>query len=122
MTAKVDVVVVGLPEDSRWHLTKALTDHAGWCRTNGIAVPADIRELLESLARGGRARPKVGVELEPSNDALMLLSYPAAAGRLNVSARTVRRLVALGKLPAVQVAGCKRIKASDLATYVENLS
>jgi excisionase family DNA binding protein len=41
---------------------------------------------------------------------------------LSVSESTVRRAVHAGRLLAVEVAGCRRIRTADLAAYVESLA
>ena len=116
------VVVLGLPDDVTAHLLRALAQHARWCRSNGVALPPEVAGLLASLAPGGQGRPELEpVALEPHHDAMLLLDFVAAGQRLGVSARTVRRLTAAGTIPVVEVAGCKRVKASDLARYVEAL-
>ena len=87
-----------------------------------MPVPAQLVELLSQLASAGQGRPKVAdVEAEPHDSSVLLLDYNAAAARLGVSERTVRRLVAAGSLPAVVVGGCRRVRAADLAGYVEAL-
>lgn len=116
------VVVLGLPDTTAQHLLRAVAQHARWCRSNGVALPPDLTRLLAELAPGGQRRPTLEpVALEPHHDAVLLLDYDGAAARLGVSSRTVRRLTAAGKLPVVGVGGCKRIRASDLADYVEGL-
>lgn len=117
------VVVLGLDDVLTSHLTRALVQHARWCRANGISVPAPLVEMLNELASAGQRRPTVAAPVSDPHDDLMLLAvtYEGAAHRLGVSERSVRRLVAAGKLRAVDVAGCPRIRASDLSDYVEGL-
>ncbi len=45
------------------------------------------------------------------------LSTAAAAARLSVSQRTIRRAIAAGTLPAIKIAGTYRIAIDDLARY-----
>lgn len=71
---------------------------------------------------GGQGRPNVAPGGEGQDTDLMLaLSYDAAGRRLGVSGRTVRRLVAESKLPAVDIGACRRIRVADLAAYVAGL-
>lgn len=116
------VVVLGLADDVAAHLVRAIAQHGRWCRDNGVRVPAQLSQLLSELASTGQARPTVATFTPEAHDAsVLLLDYDAAAGRLGVSARTVRRLTAAGALPVVEVGGCRRIRASDLADYVMEL-
>lgn len=116
------VLVLGPPEEVRNHLTRALAQHCRWCRTNGITVPAWLSEMVDQLAHAGQPRPTiVPGEFGPHDGDVLLIDYANAAARLGVSERTVRRLTSTGKLPVVEVAGCKRVRVTDLATYVEEL-
>ena len=45
------------------------------------------------------------------------LSTAAAAARLSVSQRTIRRAIAAGTLPAIKIAGTYRIAIDDLGRY-----
>lgn len=105
------------------HLIHALTDHQRWCRTNGIPWPPALNGLIEGLANGGQRRPTDAPVADGRDDESMLLTldYQTAARRLSVSGRTVRRLVADGRLRAVTVGGSPRIRAADLAAYVDRL-
>ena len=114
--------MLGLDDNVRAHVLRALAEHARWARSNGVALPPEVAGLLATLAPGGQERPALEpVALEPHHDLVLLLDFDGAGQRLGVSARTVRRLVADGRLPAVDVGGCRRIRASDLADYVEGL-
>lgn len=115
-------MVLGLDDVVASHIVRALVQHARWCRSNGIAVPAPLVEMLDQLASAGQRRPTVvAAAPDPHDDLMLALTYESAARRLGVSERSVRRLVAAGKLRAIDVAGCRRIRAADLARYVENL-
>jgi excisionase family DNA binding protein len=50
-----------------------------------------------------------------------LLTIREAAGALNVSSATIRRLIADGELSSVTVRGAVRITRDDLERYVEGL-
>ncbi len=107
------------------HLRKAISSHSRWCRENGITLPTELGRLLTALAdTDGQTRPKLPPRDETSDDdpvRLLTLDYDTAADRLMVSARTIRRLVAAGTLPAVDVAGCRRIRTTDLTAYIATL-
>lgn len=106
------------------HLVRALAEHERWCRTNRVEVPGELRDLLKALsARDGQGRPPLGDGNAGGDHESMLLAldYAAAGTRLGVSERTVRRIVADGRLPAVSISGCRRIRVADLADYVESL-
>jgi excisionase family DNA binding protein len=49
-----------------------------------------------------------------------LLKVPQAAGRLAVSERTVRRLIASGELKSVRIGNAIHIVPEDLTAFVEN--
>lgn len=116
------MVVLGLDDVLALHLTRALAEHGKWCRTNGIRLPEVLARLLDNLACAGQERSTVAPGMfEPDDGAVLLLDYHAAAARLGVSERTVRRLAAAGKLAVVNVEGCRRIRATDLADYVKGL-
>ena len=118
------LMVGNLDPNVAWHLTKAITSHLRWCRTNGLAVPTEVNDLFTMLASGGQARPSVGVERTVSHNAdvaLLTLTYQQACERLNVSLRTVRRLVQSGALASVELCSAPRIRVADLALYVERL-
>jgi excisionase family DNA binding protein len=51
----------------------------------------------------------------------LLLDYRHAGEWLDLSDRTVRRLVHDGELPAVKIGGATRIRRVDLEAYVEKL-
>jgi excisionase family DNA binding protein len=49
----------------------------------------------------------------------LLMNYTTAAQRLDVSERTIRRLVNSGRLPVVCIGGARRIRVTDLEAFVE---
>ena len=51
----------------------------------------------------------------------LLLTYEQVGQRLQVSARTVRRRVAEGSLPAVGVGSARRVRATDVDAFVKEL-
>lgn len=54
-----------------------------------------------------------------SHKSVRLLTPKEAADFLSVSARTIKRLVSEGNLPAVRVRNSMRFKLQDLETYIE---
>jgi excisionase family DNA binding protein len=52
----------------------------------------------------------------------LLVNYRVAVDAQAVSERSVRRLVAARRLPAVDLGGNRRIRTADLVAYVERLS
>lgn len=102
------------------HLRRALEAHGRWCREQGIPMPDALRELT-GLASVGQERPKHAAVVEFADAAPMLLDYGAAAARLGVSTRTVRRLVAAGDLRSVRIGASRRVHVDDLDTYTSTL-
>ena len=59
-------------------------------------------------------------ELEmTSNKPVRLLTPKEAADFLSVSARTIKRLVSEGNLPAIRVRNSMRFRLQDLEMYIE---
>lgn len=113
MTPPAPLVLV-IDGDLRAHLARAVAQHALWCRTNGVPMPPALTRLLDELARPGAAqdgqeRPTRDVDAGVPDAAPVLLTYEAAGRRLGVSARSVRRLVAGGRLRAVRIGRAVRI-------------
>lgn len=48
----------------------------------------------------------------------LTMKFETCAARLGVSKSTVERLVRSGALPSVDIGGCPRVRAADLAAYV----
>lgn len=98
------------------HAARVLGEHQRRCRENGLAMPLELEGLLLLLASGGQTWPAVAAATSAADCAAM--SFETVAGRLQVSSRTVRRLVAAGELPAVAVGGCRRVLAADFDLFV----
>jgi excisionase family DNA binding protein len=116
------------PELAR-HLAVAMSLHIRNLRQTGAAVPAEVEELADFLARCVRRRPQATPVADDSDAAhsrrvadRLLVTKGEAAERLSVSVRTVERLVAAGRLPLVHVERAARFRVSDLETYVHDLS
>jgi excisionase family DNA binding protein len=100
------------------HLTAALTAHIRGCRRDAIPVPAELAAFLEVLAASrGPQRPVLAAERRTADAEAVLLSYAAAGARLGISARTVRRRVAEGRLPVVRDGRRRLIRIEDVAGY-----
>ena len=54
-----------------------------------------------------------------SNKPVRLLTPKEAADFLSVSARTIKRLVSEGNLPAVRIRNSMRFRLQDLEMYIE---
>jgi excisionase family DNA binding protein len=50
---------------------------------------------------------------------MQLLRIPEVARRLDVSVRTVYRLLEERRIPKIMIRGCVRIQEDDLARYIE---
>lgn len=123
------MIVVGAPlgRHVRDHLVRALALYGRQCRADGVQMPAELRDLLDSLhaARDGQERPMrapADLVADTADMPPLMLTYEGAAKALRVSDRTVRRLVANGQLAAVSVGGARRIRPSDLLAYAEGLA
>jgi excisionase family DNA binding protein len=89
--------------------------------SDGVRWTARLEGAL-LLASGGHSRPSLAVAGGDADDRdVLTLTYAAAAGRLGVSDRTLRRLIHAGELASVMVAGTPRIRTADLVDYVERL-
>src|SRR3954454_10731378 len=116
------------PELAR-HLAVAMSLHIRNLRQTGAAVPAEVVDLADFLARCVRRRPQATPVADDSDAAharrvadRLLVTKGEAAERLSVSVRTVERLVAAGRLSLVHVERAARFRVSDLETYVHDLS
>ena len=116
MPAEVDEVL-------RRHLLAAVAAHCRRLRRDGLTPPAGLLAFAISVSNG-QARPTLdgsGSHVDSARMGPLAVDYRAAADVLSVSERSVRRAVAAGQLPAVEVAGCRRIRVADLAAFVEAL-
>jgi excisionase family DNA binding protein len=79
----------------------------------------ELESLRLLVASQGQARPMLDVDAQAGE--AFAMTYETAARRLAVSSRTVRRLVANGELPRVEIGGCSRIATADLEAFAEGL-
>lgn len=73
-------------------------------RRDGFAIPpalAQLRDTLHAAAKGGLTAPVVEQILQPPD--AVVVNVPEAARRLSLSARSVRRMVADGRLPVLRI-------------------
>jgi excisionase family DNA binding protein len=98
------LAVLMVDEQLRAHLSLALTEHLRWCRRNGHRPPeppVGLLAALAPLARTGPDRSKLvdaDRVVEPE-----LMTYSGACAMLRCSERTLRRMVAQGRIPSVGV-------------------
>jgi excisionase family DNA binding protein len=88
-------------------------------RLNGLHWPPELESLRLLVASEGQARPILDFDADPGDS--LAMTYEEAARKLAVSSRTVRRLVASGELPRVDIGGCSRIATADLEAFAEGL-
>lgn len=110
------------------HLAAAITAHRSALIANGVRPPVSLLDLghfVTGVASGGQrsALAAPGAHAAPMHPTTtqLLLDYDESGRLLDVSGRTVRRLVASGDLPAVRVGRQVRIRPEDLAAYVAQL-
>lgn len=104
-------------------LAHAIVRHAEVWRRNGARLPALAIPLARwcVAAQGGTARNRLGEgaavgdggDMAPPNEALVLTTRQVAK-LLQVSERTVRAMVADGRLPAVKLGSATRIPRGDV--------
>lgn len=95
------------------HLLVAIVRHLKSLRANGIPIPAELSALVDALAAtSGPQRTTVGPAAQL--DQPELVSYRESARRLGVSERTIRRMVATGRLRTVPIGRRKLIPLSAL--------
>lgn len=115
------------------HVSRALARYVPEAQreaaANGGEVPQALLAVAELLAFCATARhsaPHVADVGGPGEgggmDGVLVLTRREAAARLRCSLRTVDRLIASGELPTVRLGnGPARVRAADLAAYVEGL-
>ena len=93
-------------------------------RRDGLPVPAIailVARWCADAARSGEDRQPLGIADIGVDVGVMdqlLLTDKDAATLLRVSARTVRAMIADGRLPAIKVGGATRIRRSDLDVFI----
>jgi excisionase family DNA binding protein len=96
----------------------------GWCRANGVALPAGWPTIRERLLHGDEAKCTalrildVAV-VDPHPAAVVpLLTYDEVAEHLRVSARTVAGLVQRGELVPTRIGRSVRFSRAALDEYL----
>lgn len=103
------------------HLTHALTEHRRWCRTNGIGFPSVLDFVLAALAdSSGQERPILDLSIASQDDRPAALNYSAAAVRLSVSPRTVRRMASDGRLSVVRAGSRVLVPLASIEEFLES--
>jgi excisionase family DNA binding protein len=122
------VVMSPTAEDAAF-ITHALRDLARTYRRNGAVVPAGVTQLASHLisgVNGGQAGSSNDTtpqtEERVSNGPSLLVRYETAAELLEISVRTVKRLIAAGELQPVRLGGTSRLRRVDLETYIDQLA
>ena len=72
------------------------------------SISSDVRQAILDLCR----HPLLS---GPKPTAARYLSLDVVADRLNVSVRTVQRMITAGKLPSTKIARCRRVAEATLA-------
>lgn len=95
---------------------------------DALTMPDELTEFQRQVtnsARAGQARPTGAVQREVAHPAPvkpgLLLTEDETAETLRASTRSIRRLVAAGKLPAVKLNGRTRYRRVDVEAYVAGL-
>lgn len=84
------------------HVLLALTRHSRALRLQGVRPPAELNALMDMLAATSGQHVTNPVELAPQVEPDHV-STVEAAHRLGVSSRTVRRMIADGRLDSARI-------------------
>lgn len=103
-----------------WELSDDLHRNDGAVIPPGSAVPDDAAEIVRVERLGDRIRALAHDLLQGRRSADIMLSLREAASRLGVAPRTMRRYIAVGKVPAyrIETTGQLRVRASDIETLL----
>lgn len=107
------------------HLAIALTRYVATARADGVSPPLELltlRDALVEVARSGHELPSVAASSDagdgPSVERKIAFDVREAAEVLSISERSVRRLIADGRLPTVQVGRRRLIGRHALESFV----
>lgn len=113
--------VSGSPTTLR-HLERALRLYLDQLRRDGYPAPPDLLAFLRTVqASSGQERPKVAAPWHESDggDMSLTVTYEEAGRMLSCSERTVRRLVASGTLPVVEIGPrTRRLSVADIRKHL----
>lgn len=98
------------------HLAVALKRHERNLRRDGVEPPATLVALARQLL-SGQERPEFACWCEGRDDALV--GVGAAASRLGVSPRSLRRLASTGAIPQVRIGRRVKYNRDDLDAFIE---
>lgn len=125
-------MLIDLDRRSWGQLAMGLAEVEKRLKGAGSTLTPDLAELYKVAVRkatentnpdrSGQERSNIDQgprERESRSMNPLLLTYEAAAELLQASERTVRRLVADGSLPVVEVVGARRIRVADLESFIE---
>lgn len=111
------MILIPTQEEAQ-HLAAALSVHMRDFQRNGRHLPPGLSAYLEAfVALSGQERTTFG-DSGNSLDSLAM-SIERAAAVLGVSVRTVRRLVAAGRLASFRAGRRRLILATEVARFVE---
>jgi excisionase family DNA binding protein len=109
------------------HLAVAITTYTDRARRSYRAVPPELHQFAQALttqAMAGQAGPILDhpvVQAHAEHVDPQLLTLTEVARVLRISARTVRRRITSGELPAAHCGHLSRIRVADLDDYLNNL-
>lgn len=103
------------------HMALALRTHRDALRRQHVPEPPGLLELSELFLSWGRGMAPGADVLPGPAVQRMVLTVAEVAEVLAVSERTAKRLVASGELVSVLVGNSRRVRVSDLETYLERL-
>ncbi len=103
----------------------AIAGHARTRQRNGLPVPPlalTVARWAADTARSGTTRQPLARPTETGDrvgmERPLLLTIPGAAVLLSVSERTVRNMIADGRLTPVKIGGATRIRRADVVALV----
>jgi excisionase family DNA binding protein len=96
-----------LDDETRRHLSRAIGHYIEQRKRNALGVPRGLTQLFVSLGDSSRRQPTEWPG-EPAISESMCVKYSTAARLLDVSTRTIERLVAAGELVPLKV-GRRRV-------------
>lgn len=106
-------LIVALDPETRRYLLAALLAGRRELGRNGHAPPEAYDRLVSAIAAPcGPGRPELDDRVRDAEAPLM--DYHEAGARLRVSARSIRRLVAAGELPAVRLGRRVLLRRGDV--------
>lgn len=121
------MLIVDVDPQIAAHLAIAITTYTDRARRSYRAVPPELHLFAQALttqAMAGQAGPTLDhpvVQPHAEKVDQRLLTITQVADALHMSARTVRRRITSGDLPAVHCGHLARIRVADLDAYLTSL-